>query len=290
MSEGNPLSPIIDNSTVSYKHDVEECINFLNNKEKEKPLNIAVEMALIDIGADYIDLTPHNNFKNSTEHHEADFLIPQFNNVTENKNWDCYNHKGYTVTMYKAKTQILSRFLPYMHCKNKTLIIAKPKWDKGVKQWLMACGIKVIELGYQVDYTNFKQAYQYIKRQLLTSFGYLVYCIDYIVNSVGLIVNSLARSSRMIFDVVNGVCNSIFSKFRWKLRHLRLESMEITGVIKNMYKRKLNFKIGKDCVCEKCGKKFRSMVKTDLCHDCYQKLLAFIDSLSLENNRGEVKT
>ena len=79
---------------------------YQNNKIKEKALNTIVEMILDELKIDYKDLMSHNNFINSIDPHEAEYLIPQIA-VIENKNWDCYNHKGYTVTKQKAQTEII---------------------------------------------------------------------------------------------------------------------------------------------------------------------------------------
>jgi hypothetical protein len=84
---------------------IEDSERYLSNKAKEKQLNTVVELILDDLEISYIDLTSHNNFIGVTQHNEADYLIPQLA-VIENKNWNCYNYKGYTVTMLKAKTEI----------------------------------------------------------------------------------------------------------------------------------------------------------------------------------------
>lgn len=149
-----------------------------SNKKKEEHLNKATRKAFQRLNLKNIELTQNNNFKNKLEHHTADFLIQRFI-ALENKNWDCYNYRGYTVTKNKADSQILSRFDPYdVPC--KVLIIGKPKWGKGVKEYVESKDIHIIELGFQVNSKSIKEATQIIYRQLILffkrCFGYSSIC------------------------------------------------------------------------------------------------------------------
>jgi len=117
----------------------------ISNRLKGKWLEDSFLIECEDAEEYYEDLTDVSNFKNKCEHHTPDVIVNGCL-VFELKNWN----DTFKITMYKAKTQILSRFLPYWNNTKKYLIISNPRWCKGVKEWLIACGIRIFELGYVV--------------------------------------------------------------------------------------------------------------------------------------------
>jgi len=132
-----------------------EDFQYLPPALKAKPLDNIVDLVLDDIGLPYQDLTGNCNFKDKIEleHSEADFLIPNFA-VIENKNFECYRNRGYTVTVAKVTAKILPKFYNYMNYPVKLLIISNPKWGKGAKELILSHGIKIIEIGYQITFDS----------------------------------------------------------------------------------------------------------------------------------------
>ena len=127
------------NSLVEYYRD-----KFAKNQKKSRPLEMAVATYCVRLFTkyrlDFKNLTYKHNFKNSVEHHTADFTINS-KMVIECKQWDCVT---YTITMEMATEEILSRFQPFVSYPHKVLVISKPKWGLGVKEFLEANGTYVL--------------------------------------------------------------------------------------------------------------------------------------------------
>jgi hypothetical protein len=141
-----------------------EMSNWIKGKWLEDSFLIACE----DLKLYYKDLTDICNFKNKSEHHTPDIIV-NHSKVFELKNWS----DKYKIKMNIALTQILHRFLPYWNLE-KYLVISNPRWATGVKEWLLACGIKIYELHYVVTkelFTNGK-AISDVKNILRTILGY----------------------------------------------------------------------------------------------------------------------
>ena len=104
----------------------------------EEPINEILENMKID----FQDTTHIFNFKNKSQNGIPDFTVKE-DIAIELKNWNC---QKYTIDSRKALREIAYRFL---NCwdKRKILIITNPKWCKRVKEWLLACGIEVYEVG-----------------------------------------------------------------------------------------------------------------------------------------------
>jgi len=151
----NSLSPDTIPSTGKYK--VSPRIS--NNRIKGSWLEDSGLIAFDILNLEYEDLTHKCNFKNSLEHHSPDVLVNY--SAIEFKNWN----NTFRVTFYKARTQIVSRFLPYWD-REKVLIISNPRWDKGVKEWLLALGIRIYELGYFVTREKRDKAIEDIRKIL----------------------------------------------------------------------------------------------------------------------------
>ena len=159
-------SQLYSNSEPEYKQfSLREMSNWIKGKWLEDSFLIACE----DLKLYYKDLTDVCNFKNKSEHHTPDIIV-NHSKVFELKNWSCNKYK---IKMNIALTQILHRFLPYWNLE-KYLIISNPRWATGVKEWLLACGIKIYELHYVVTkelFTNGK-AISDVKNILRTILGY----------------------------------------------------------------------------------------------------------------------
>ncbi len=95
------------------------------------------------------------------------FLIDDLAAI-EAKNWDCFSGKGYDVTLRDMRNQVFLKFGKYPGFK-RILIIGKPNWNGG-KEYLIANGFYIIELGFQVTWETevLNSAYEIIKQKLDT--------------------------------------------------------------------------------------------------------------------------
>jgi hypothetical protein len=132
-----------------------------NNLVKEMWLNDAVQVAPKILGVVYRALYPKHAFSKGQK--IVDFYLLSRIIDIEDKNWNCVN---YSIDYEKANTQILSRFNYKVSRVLRILIISKPKWDRGVKEYLLSKGIIIIELGFFVDPYTHHRAIKEIVRQL----------------------------------------------------------------------------------------------------------------------------
>lgn len=165
----------------------------LNNVEKGRFLEDPTRDALERMACPFLDFSHVYNFLGS-EKCVPEFVTPQ--HLVEAKNWNC---KKYYIGMNKAVHEINERAINFPH-KQKILIISKPKWRKGIKEYLLSCGWTIIELGYVVMKRNQSKARSDIMRALRPLLGYVhrnssscrsccyVYC-----------------GCSLLFDVVNNV-------------------------------------------------------------------------------------
>ena len=138
------------------------------------------------------------NFKNKRGEGVPDFIIKE-HIILELKNWDCLR---YTVDFSKALHEILYRFLNYWK-NRKILIISNPKWSKGVKGWLLACGIEVYEVGEFITSDIFKDNEKGIRLH-----NKLVSIIKQILGYVYSSNRSYHSINRSVFYSAVSYCNS----------------------------------------------------------------------------------
>jgi hypothetical protein len=115
-----------------------------------------------EFGLTYQNLTHIRNFKRHKGEHVPDFLIHDIAAV-ELKNWACRNYK---VAIKEANNQVLNKFKRYPRDFKRVLVIARPRWYNGVREYLESKGVYVIELGFVVVDENKNRAYNIIKEKL----------------------------------------------------------------------------------------------------------------------------
>ena len=115
-----------------------------------------------NFGLTYEDLSHIRNFKRHKGERMPDFLIHDIA-VLEAKNWGCVNYK---FAMKEANNQVLRRFNRYTKDLKRVLVVGRPRWYSGVKEYLESKGVYVIQLGFVVVDENKDRAYDIIKRDL----------------------------------------------------------------------------------------------------------------------------
>jgi len=137
-----------------------------SNLRKEKHLLDAIDIALRDLKIRYEPLYHKYNFKNEWGKGVPDYDLGCLGTL-EAKNWNC---ERYWVSAEKALEQIIHRFIDYdnpkMYYNQKYLVISRPRWINHTREFLIAHGINIIELGYFVDEDNIDKASKDIKDKL----------------------------------------------------------------------------------------------------------------------------
>jgi hypothetical protein len=116
----------------------------------------------LEYGLTYRDLTHIRNFKRHKGQRVPDFVIYELA-VLEAKNWSC---EKYMFAMKEANSQVLRRFKLYSRDLRRILIIGRPRWLKGVKEYLESKGVYIIVIGFVVTDENKDRAYNIIKDEL----------------------------------------------------------------------------------------------------------------------------
>lgn len=137
----------------------------LSNVEKSYPLQDAIREYLqyleIRYKLPFQDLTHKNNFKKRKGETTPDFYIIDIA-VIEAKN--VHNH--YELSRNNLEKGVIWRFVNYPTGIPRVLIISNPNWSKGAKEYVIANGVKIIELGFFVTYDNLVDAYARISDEL----------------------------------------------------------------------------------------------------------------------------
>jgi hypothetical protein len=148
-----------------------------DNEETARPLEETLRRYCCyineEFGLTYQDLSHIRNFKKHKGERVPDFLIHDMA-VLEAKNWLC---KRYKFAMKEANNQVLRRFKQYPRDLKKVLVVGRPRWFSGVKEYLESKGVYIIELGFVVVDGNKDMAYDIIKGELdqILSLPYIAY-------------------------------------------------------------------------------------------------------------------
>jgi len=122
--------------------------NITKGRYLEQAIKQAYEICKIAVE----DFTSIFNFLSPNGKHVPDFVAA--NHLAEGKNWWC---NKYSIDFNKAEHEIEERAANFPHLL-KILVIAKPKWLHGVKEWLIAKGWTIVELGYEVTPSTQRKA------------------------------------------------------------------------------------------------------------------------------------
>jgi len=148
----------------------------LTSVEKGRLLELVFLMLCLflknKLGCSYSDRT-YADHKKDKGKHVIDFELNTI--LVELKNWYCYTENGYTIEKRDVDNQILPKFEGYPKHMLKLLVIAKPKWGKGVKKYLASKGVIIIELGFQVRNNSYDmmKAYWLLRKEIARKLGLL---------------------------------------------------------------------------------------------------------------------
>jgi hypothetical protein len=145
-----------DINRFSQTNNLERMVN------KGKPLEFALRKTLKKVHVSFEDFTEIFNFLADRK------CVPDFTTLSdliEAKDWDCEHWKRKSIGIGIAKKEIDERSInfPDLH---RILVITKPKWDPGVKEYLIQKGWTIIDLNFVVTWQNVKTAISKL-RQLL---------------------------------------------------------------------------------------------------------------------------